>query len=57
MISDERMIGISRQAFRLLLYAYPARFRKAYGAEMAQVFRDEVRGALQMNGLVGLPGL
>lgn len=35
------------RCYGLLLYAYPPHFRRAYGAGMAQVFRDETRFLLQ----------
>ncbi|MBK8901930.1 MAG: hypothetical protein IPM53_12140 [Anaerolineaceae bacterium] len=35
------------RCYRVLLYAYPAHFRREYGAGMAQVFRDETRFLLQ----------
>lgn len=35
--------GASARAFRLLLRAYPAAFRAAYGREMEQLFRDQWR--------------
>jgi hypothetical protein len=34
--------------------AYPTRFRRAYGREMAQVFRDDIRGTFQEGGPAGL---
>ena len=30
----------SHRLYQLLLYAYPAAFRREYGREMAQLFRD-----------------
>ncbi|MBN1814351.1 MAG: hypothetical protein JXA14_21100 [Anaerolineae bacterium] len=44
----------SDRAYRLLLVGYPASFRRRYGPEMAQVFRDCVRDARQHGGLLGL---
>jgi hypothetical protein len=38
----------------LLLIAYPADFRRAYGRHMAQVFRDSCREALESYGVSGL---
>lgn len=40
--------------YRCLLRLYPAAFRRAYGAQMAQVFRDSCRQAQQERGLPGV---
>jgi hypothetical protein len=40
--------------YRCLLWLYPAAFRRAYGAQMAQVFRDSCRQAQQERGLPGV---
>jgi hypothetical protein len=40
-----------------LLIAYPAAFRRAYGPEMAQVFRDCCRDATRRAGVPGLVAL
>ena len=37
---DPRSIFISAASYRLLLLAYPSRFRYEYGPHMAQVFND-----------------
>jgi hypothetical protein len=42
--------------YRHLLAAYPPEFRRLYGAEMEQVFRDGCREALRMRGAAGLVG-
>ena len=34
---------ISPRVYRILLFAYPAQFRREYGLQMAQVFRDSWR--------------
>lgn len=44
----------SAQVYRLLLYCYPASFRRAYMPEMMQVFRDCQRDALRERGRRGL---
>lgn len=41
--SANKSLVISNRLYRLLLAAYPAEFRHAYGAQMAQVFRDRCR--------------
>jgi|SRR6185437_14113065 len=40
--------------YRLLLAAYPARFRNEYGQAMVQLFRDTVREEYRRRGLRGL---
>jgi hypothetical protein len=35
--------SISQRVYRILLLAYPAQFRREYGLQMAQVFRDSWR--------------
>jgi hypothetical protein len=43
----------SDRLYRLLLYAYPAAFRREYGPEMAQLFRDTCRDAYRQDGSLG----
>jgi hypothetical protein len=52
----ERVLGISEQAYRALLRAYPRGFRDEYGDEMARCFRDLCREGLEDGGL-GLAAL
>lgn len=47
-------LTISQRAYRLLLTAYPTRFRREYGPQMALAFRDDVRFTLQTDGVTGL---
>ena len=47
-------IGLSVRLYRLLLGCYPAAFRRQYGPEMVQLFKD---GSLDACGRRGLPGL
>lgn len=54
MSSARWLLSISDRLYRLLLVGYPASFRRRYGPEMAQVFRDCVRDASQNGGLLGL---
>ncbi|MBN1977152.1 MAG: hypothetical protein JW918_07095 [Anaerolineae bacterium] len=54
MPSTRWFLAVSDRAYRLLLVGYPASFRRRFGAEMAQVFRDCVRDARQHGGLLGL---
>lgn len=49
-----RMVRISVWLYRCLLVAYPQPFRRKYGEQMVQVFRDCCREATATNGNVGL---
>ena len=48
---------MSARLYRLLLVAYPARFRREYGAPMLQVFRDCCREAERQRGARGIAWL
>src|SRR5215469_4449483 len=54
---DQRSIRLSLALYRTLFVAYPAAFRRAYGAQMLQVFRDRCRQATRAHGLRGLLAL
>lgn len=47
-------VRLSVWLYRHMLVAYPQPFRRAYGAQMVQVFRDCCREATSENGNVGL---
>src|SRR6185503_13960819 len=47
-------LGVSPRVYRLLLLAYPADFRREYGSQMTQVFRDCCRQQVQQAGTLGL---
>jgi len=49
-----RSVALSTGVYRWLLYAYPGAFRRAYGREMAQVFRETCRAAHARAGLGGV---
>lgn len=49
-----RLVALTERCYRLLLLAYPAEFRRAYGREMSQTFREGCREALQEEGCWGL---
>jgi hypothetical protein len=49
-----RLVGLSDRLYRALLLACPPAFRKAYGAEMAQVFRTSCREAGRASGAAGV---
>ncbi len=52
-----KTLTVSDRLYNLFLLAYPAPFRREYGAQMAQVFRDECRDTLRQTGSAGLMGL
>ncbi len=52
--TDPQMVNISNWAYALLLVFYPTPFRREYGSQMAQVFRD---CCLKTHRQSGLPGL
>lgn len=52
-----KLLILSARIYRLLLYAYPVPFRREYGREMAQVFRDDTRHTLRQRGVSALAGL
>lgn len=43
----------AEQLYRILLLAYPAAYRSAYGPSMLQLFRDLCRDAYRQGGLAG----
>jgi hypothetical protein len=49
--------SISEHAYRMLLRVYPTGFRREYGAQMEQAFRDLCREAARRGGRVGLARL
>jgi hypothetical protein len=51
------MLTVSNFFYRLLLRAYPADHRRAYGKLMAQLFRDLCKDAYAQRGVLGLIGL
>lgn len=57
MTSGERALRVSERVYRALLVAYPKEFRRVYGAQMMQVFRDLCREERQRNGTFGLARL
>ena len=57
MFSQAALIRLSNRIFCGLLYLYPARFRREYGYDMAQVFRDDVRGTYHESGVWAVTGL
>lgn len=55
--TDSAPIRISVHLYRTLLSAYPAPFRREYGRQMAQVFRDACLDAVRLSGSAGLLAL
>lgn len=51
------MVSLSLWVYRLLLVAYPRELRRAYGAQMHQVFGDCCRRAARRGGVAGMLGL
>jgi len=49
-----KILVISNRIYRLLLLAYPTSFRREYGPDMAQVFRDACRAELAQDNKPGL---
>ena len=50
-------VSTSACLYRLLLAAYPARFRREYAEPMVQVFRDSIREAARQRGARGIASL
>ncbi len=48
------LVRLSVRLYALLLVAYPAAFRRAYGPDMVQVFRDGCHDAARQAGVPGL---
>jgi hypothetical protein len=57
MTKPSRTIRLANASYRALLWLYPPRFRREYGAEMAYLFADLSRDAGQQNGTWGVLGL
>ncbi len=52
--SARRTASRAERLYRLLLFAYPGKFRHVYGEQMTQIFRDCCREALQKEGAFNL---
>jgi hypothetical protein len=52
-----RLLTLAGRIYSLLLYAYPTAFRREFGFDMAQAFRDDTHDTLHESGTVGLIGL
>jgi hypothetical protein len=52
--SQSRALILSDRAYRLLLAAYPPKFRQQFGQEMAQVFRTCCRASYDSSGARGV---
>jgi vacuolar-type H+-ATPase subunit I/STV1 len=51
---DKLLLRLSGQVYRLLLWLYPADFRRAYGRLMLQLFGDTCRDAYSRGGATAL---
>jgi len=51
---DHPLIILSVKTYKVLLAAYPAKFRNEYGPHMSQVFRDCCLRAFRQNGTIGM---
>jgi len=56
-LTNSRQVRLAERAYRLLLLAYPAEFRRAYEHEMTQTFRHACRATLSQEGNAGLTRL
>jgi hypothetical protein len=52
-----RSLVLSDRIYQVLLWAYPASFRREYGPHMTQVFRDTCRAELAQHSWFGLSRL
>jgi hypothetical protein len=50
----EPSLKISRQAYCILLIAYPVEFRRRFAGEMADVFDQQLQGAWDESGFRGM---
>jgi hypothetical protein len=57
MSAKKNYLSISQRLFALLLAAYPAEFRREYGREMMQLFRDCYHTEVRRKGLLGAVNL
>jgi len=48
------LVEFSSGVYQLLLHAYPTRFRRAYGPEMAGVFLDSCLRSYRQSGAIGM---
>ena len=56
-LPTKRDHNFSSSLYRLLLFCYPAEFRRIYAREMATTFRDCYREAMQQHGKTGIARL
>ncbi|HJW91664.1 MAG TPA: hypothetical protein VJ436_13565 [Anaerolineales bacterium] len=54
LVTDPGLVAISVAIYRLLLTFYPTRFRREYGSQMAQVFRDCCLRTYRQSGPPGM---
>ncbi|MFL7808697.1 MAG: hypothetical protein AB8I80_08710 [Anaerolineae bacterium] len=51
------VLAASERTYRLLLFAYPPAYRRAYGQLMVQAYRDLCRDTVRRKGMAGLAAL
>jgi hypothetical protein len=56
-VETNRVAYISERVYRVLLMAYPKEFRRAYGPQMVQVFKDLCREKQRQSRAFGLTNL
>src|SRR5262245_38249176 len=54
---NRRGLALSERMYRVLLLIYPTEFRRAYGAQMVQVFHDSCLDAQRRRRMPGLLAL
>lgn len=54
MRNKPRILALSHWVYSLLLFFYPAPFRREYGPHMSQLFQDSCRDAQRQSGSVGM---
>jgi hypothetical protein len=52
--SSEKIVATSHRLYHLFLVICPSEFRRQYGRDMGQVFRDRCHQALRQGGPIGL---
>src|ERR1041384_144432 len=49
-----KTVDLSSRVYKVLLLAYPSAFRREYGHQMQQVFRDRYRDEARRNGYLAV---
>jgi hypothetical protein len=56
-LSSATVLSASERVYRLLLFVYPSVYRREYGPQMIQAYRDLCRNSVRQRGMVGLASL